>query len=788
MADQQLRIRLLAVTAGFNRGMNTASARLQAFGMKAKQIGSSLKSIQLPLALAGGASVKMAVEFDKSMTQIESLVGIAGDKVADMGVAAKKMASDTGQSANDAAEALFFITSAGLRGEEAMQVLQASLKSASIGLGEAKTVADLATSAMNAYGSETLSATGATDVLGAAVREGKLEASTLAQAMGGVLPVASNMGVQFHEVGAAFAAMSRTGTDAAQAATQMNSIMMAIMKPTKQSAEAMAQLGLSSEGLRQQIKDEGLLSVFMTLRDASERNSEAFERVFGNVRALKGIMDLTGASFETNRQIFDNMAQTAGFTEDAFKKTSESASFKLKKSINSLGVAFTDLGGTILTAILPYIEKLTGFLKGLFERFQNLEQSTQAWILAAGGLALILPTIISLIGTVAGAIAGLLSPIGLVIAAFAAVGYIVYKNWTPIKKTIVEVTNYVIDLYNESEGFRMLIHGIAGVFTGLFQVGKRVFQGLWNIVKIVANNIMNAFKSAGKVIKGVFTLDWDLIQEGFKEGVGGAIDSVVDVIKEVDATVMDAAGLLIENIAKGIEKGKKATPLEFITEQDIDNAIGNIGDYLKSLGEKLGLTFSLGVAKGVSGEGGGGDAGGGGAATGVTGAVEKVRTSFDVLRDTVAANSQAIGNALQGAFMSMMEGENPIKALGKMIMDMIKKLMAAAAAALVLSLILKSIGIGSLGGTGTGFKDLFGAMGGIAFANGGIVSSPTLGLVGEYAGARSNPEVIAPLDRLKSIIGERNGGNVNVSGEFRLDGQDLVVALERANKQRNNYI
>ena len=55
----------------------------------------------------------MAFDFDKSMSQIESLVGIAGDKVKEMGEVAKKMAVDTGRSANEAAEALFFITSAG---------------------------------------------------------------------------------------------------------------------------------------------------------------------------------------------------------------------------------------------------------------------------------------------------------------------------------------------------------------------------------------------------------------------------------------------------------------------------------------------------------------------------------------------------------------------------------------------------------------------------------------------------------------------------------------------------
>lgn len=71
------------------------------------------------------------------------------------------------------------------------------------------------------------------------------------------------------------------------------------------------------------------------------------------------------------------------------------------------------------------------------------------------------------------------------------------------------------------------------------------------------------------------------------------------------------------------------------------------------------------------------------------------------------------------------------------------------------------------------------------FAAGGIVSTPTMGLMGEYPGARSNPEVIAPLDRLKSMIGDSGGGRVQVGGEFTLRGQDLVVALQRANRNRD---
>jgi len=64
------------------------------------------------------------------------------------------------------------------------------------------------------------------------------------------------------------------------------------------------------------------------------------------------------------------------------------------------------------------------------------------------------------------------------------------------------------------------------------------------------------------------------------------------------------------------------------------------------------------------------------------------------------------------------------------------------------------------------------------FANGGIISGPTMGLMGEYPGARTNPEVVAPLDKLKDIMG---GGG----GSFVLRGSDLVLALNRSETSLN---
>ena len=70
------------------------------------------------------------------------------------------------------------------------------------------------------------------------------------------------------------------------------------------------------------------------------------------------------------------------------------------------------------------------------------------------------------------------------------------------------------------------------------------------------------------------------------------------------------------------------------------------------------------------------------------------------------------------------------------------------------------------------------------FANGGIAYGPTLGLFGEYAGAANNPEVVAPLNKLKSLIGD-NGGGVGGKVIFEIDGRKLVGILNKESNIRN---
>lgn len=372
-----------ANTTGFLRGMaqvdagvKRASAQMSGLAATANTVGTRMSSLgatltkrlSLPALAVGAASVVMATNFETSMAKIQGLVGVGAADVEKLAASAQRIGPAFGVSAGEAADALFFITSAGISAAEAGSVLEASAKASAVGLGDTATVADLATSAMNAYGSSTLPASKATDVMVAAVREGKLETTELAGSMGRVLPVASAMGVSFNEVGASFAALSRTGTNAAEAATQIRGILASILRPTKMAQETLAEYGLSAGDLRKQIREKGLLSVLKSLTTTFGDNEEAQARVFGNIRALSGVMDLMGKNTKKTEQIFADMANVSGDLDAAFAVTSQTTAFKMAQAMEQVKTALLGLG----QAIAPVVAGLAGMIAAVGSAFGKL--------------------------------------------------------------------------------------------------------------------------------------------------------------------------------------------------------------------------------------------------------------------------------------------------------------------------------------------------------------------------------------------------------------------------------
>jgi hypothetical protein len=167
------------------------------------------------------------------------------------------------------------------------------------------------------------------------------------------------------------------------------------------------------------------------------------------------------------------------------------------------------------------------------------------------------------------------------------------------------------------------------------------------------------------------------------------------------------------------------------------------------------------------------------------------KSNETVLAETKAVTAEllkiGIGlmNALGPALDMLLEkGASIGEVLSRAFEDIIKKLIKVAIAAAIAVTIIALLpgGQGKLAEAGGALK-MFGnlvgggmGLGSQLFANGGIVSGPTMGLMGEYPGAKTNPEVVAPLDKLKSMIGSGGG-----SGEFVLRGNDLILAIQRSN-------
>ena len=161
-----------------------------------------------------------------------------------------------------------------------------------------------------------------------------------------------------------------------------------------------------------------------------------------------------------------------------------------------------------------------------------------------------------------------------------------------------------------------------------------------------------------------------------------------------------------------------------------------------------------------------------------------------------ASYIQQIGNGLMSALGPAMDmlidkGANIGEVIKKMAQDLIKQLIKVIATAAIAALLISIIFPEKLATAGMSGFDVFSGLftqgmglGNMAFpakkfANGGVISGPTMGLMGEYPGASHNPEVVAPLDKLKTLIGGGGGGT------FVLRGQDLLLSVNRAQKASN---
>lgn len=388
-------VAFIEILSDFSAFARSIDAGLRKAQPKLSKVGKDMtKFVTLPILAAGAASVKLAVDFEKSMTEIQALAGQSRAQVHEWGEELLDLAPKVGRAPQELSEALYFVASSGVDASKAMEIVKLSAEAAASGLGDTQTVADLTTSAMNAYATSGLSAAEAIDTLTEAVKLGKGEASDFAPVLGQVLPTSSELGVTFSDVAAALAAMTTTGIDAAEGATRLRAIFSSLLKVTPQQAEAFSDAGLSAEELRESLSEEGLLPTLQKIKGAVGDNTEALANMFPNVRALQGVLALVGQNGENVARIFDDMGDSTGALNRAFAITTEDTAFKMNQAFAQLQAAGIKIGETLI----PIVQKVVGFFGDLFERIADLSPAAAHVVTSFAGVAAAMGPFILLLG------------------------------------------------------------------------------------------------------------------------------------------------------------------------------------------------------------------------------------------------------------------------------------------------------------------------------------------------------------------------------------------------------
>ena len=696
----ELRVNIVGDASKLSASLKTASSKLSAFGKRVSNIGASLSTrLTLPLAIAGGAAIKLASDFEESLNKVNVAFGKSSGFVRDFAKTTLTQFGIAEGSALDMA-ALFgdMATSMGISRKEA-----ASMSTSMVGLA-------------------------------------------------GDLASFKNIGID-----QATTALAGVFTGETESLKKLGIVM----------TEANLKMFAMSQGIQKNVKD-------MT---QAEKVNLRYQFILSKTNNAQGDFARTQDGAANQMRIFTEGSKQLG---------------------QSLG-----------SILLPAFTKIVTKLNTLVTDFINLDNETKSLVISIAAFAAGIGPALFIVGKLATAIALLATPIGLVVTGLGAIVFIISKNFDEILPVVVKLVNRFIDFYNQSELLRGTIAGI-----------KTAFKIAFIAIKSQIDQAINVFSTFS-----------NLIVEFADKGIAGEFGKVISDGFEAGEDIAKKAG---EDIGKAMADGVNETlnkRLEHISESGIKTSLSKISDKVKN---------SLNIFGSGGGDNSGGDkeqqklGGIGVASVGIDPVTQMAMGAKEgnMLMQSELSKSTAIlqadldnrkskleqfkqigiemGESVKGTFASMGSsiaqslgmGET---ALGTFAGTMIQSAMTQIGTSLAATMATGAQAAGQtalsfgplasfvlpalLAGAAVAVKGAFSKIKAPAkFASGGIVSAPTMGLVGEYPGAKSNPEVIAPLDKLKGMIGDRGSSKVEVGGSFTLKGQDLVVALQRANSNRNRIL
>ena len=548
-------------TSGFSNLLKT--------GLKAGALAGATALVGL-----GAASIKMGIDFEKSMAEVATLIPDISEKAfGKMKDDVLDLSAELGVATNQSVPALYQAISAGIPRENVMEFMTVASKVAIGGVTDLETAVDGLTTVVNAFGYETSEAGRVADVMFTGVKLGKTTMDELSASMFQAAPLAAALGLEIEDVVAATATLTKSGTPTNVAMTQIRQSMVALSKPTKEMADLLEKTGYASgEAL---LKSKGFAGALDILSEAAGGNKEMMAKAFGSVEALQAVLGLTGENAAMAAEDLDAMSKASGAADEAFETMAETTSYKLNKAINAMKVEMTRVAVDVLPVLVRVLEKIKPIIKPLVGAVAALIAAWAAWKIVG---------LVSQIGTLVTALRSmnltLLGPVGLVAAiglgAFA-LGKFVDQNRDAIDKIPVlgglvhasarwqrelnEELEYANDLYRRQ----------------LIDIGQLAYQGLRALEKSL-KTLTDEYHEQGKKVGS-----WGRLNETAWEGY---LDTVTDTVKEMQAQgadleqiydALETAGIdwkntTIEEALRPMERAAK----EALGEQGVGGEIGSL--------------------------------------------------------------------------------------------------------------------------------------------------------------------------------------------------------------------
>lgn len=397
-------------TASAGAAAATHAAAMSNLGVAVRDVSSSFGAVQqdithfqsammdaaivaLPIAIVGGDFLKQAGDYEAAINKIRGLSSATPEDIGLWGPAMVEMSQQGTKSAQEYANAMFFVASSQLHGADALHVLDQAAKASTGGLGDMNVIAQALVGTLNAYVPQAERASQATsfmDKITEAVVQGHMDPAALAPQLGRVTPIAAAAGVPIEDVLAAVATTTHIGGTVDQGVTGLRAILTTLMAPGVGSQKALAEMGIDPATIGKRLREEGLQQTLAEIDAASlaqaggdkDAQDAILKHLFPQARtALPTLLALTrtGGDIDTGggdanffKQIDTSIAtSSAGVTDRANTTALEGMNAQmavLKNNVDAVGIAF---GEALIPKITPLIQQLIPALVQNMTQFAN---------------------------------------------------------------------------------------------------------------------------------------------------------------------------------------------------------------------------------------------------------------------------------------------------------------------------------------------------------------------------------------------------------------------------------